>query len=171
MVLKHKTGDHLPGLLWQTFLFWERGWVKHPWMSLSAQSFGHPMCFRSGNVFRRYFKQGVILRVCSVAQLCLTLCSSMDCNLPGSSVHGNFQTRILEWVATSYSRASSWPRDRTCVSCGLSWDYLICLSYHVVQQLLFTHGITILQMRWLSHLDTWIEVRANPAVLNSRLPT
>ena len=46
-----------------------------------------------------------------VAQLCLTLCDSMDCNLPGSSVHGIFQTRILEWVAISFSRVSAWPRD------------------------------------------------------------
>ena len=46
-----------------------------------------------------------------------TLCDPMDCSLPGSSVHGIFQARILEWVATSYSKGSSWPRDRTCVSC------------------------------------------------------
>ena len=129
--------DHLSGSLWQMSLYSERGWVKYPWMSLSTRNSGHPVCLRSGNVFRRYFKQGVILHVCSVAQLYLTLCSSMDCNLPGSSVRGNFQTRILEWVATFFSRASSWPRDRTCVSCGLSWGFLICLSYHVLQQLLF----------------------------------
>ena len=42
-----------------------------------------------------------------VAQLCLTLCDPMDYNLPGSSVHGVFQTRILEWVAISFSRRSS----------------------------------------------------------------
>ena len=42
--------------------------------------------------------------VCSVLQLCLTLCSPMDCRLPGSSVHGISQARILEWVATSCSR-------------------------------------------------------------------
>ena len=34
-----------------------------------------------------------------VAQSCLTLCDPMDCSLPGSSVHGIFQARILEWVA------------------------------------------------------------------------
>ena len=39
-----------------------------------------------------------------VAQLCLTLCDSMDCNLPGSSVHRILQSRILEWVAISFSR-------------------------------------------------------------------
>ena len=40
--------------------------------------------------------------VCSAAQSRLTLCDSMDCSLSGSSVHGILQTRILEWVATSY---------------------------------------------------------------------
>ena len=41
----------------------------------------------------------------------------MDCSLPGSSVHGIFQVRILEWVAISFSRRSSQSRDRTQVSC------------------------------------------------------
>ena len=46
-----------------------------------------------------------------VAQLCLTLCNPKDCNLPGSSVHGIFQARILEWGAIAFSRRSSQPRD------------------------------------------------------------
>ena len=37
-----------------------------------------------------------------VAQSCPTLCNPMDCSLPGSSVHGIFQARILDWVAISY---------------------------------------------------------------------
>ena len=41
----------------------------------------------------------------------------MDCSSPGSSVYGFSQARILEWVAISFSRESSWPRDRTQVSC------------------------------------------------------
>ena len=41
----------------------------------------------------------------------------MDCSLPGSSVHGIFQARVLEWVAISFSRRSSQPRDWTRVSC------------------------------------------------------
>ena len=45
-----------------------------------------------------------------VAQLCLTLCNPLDCSLPGSSFHGIFQARILEWVAISFSRGSSRPR-------------------------------------------------------------
>ena len=40
----------------------------------------------------------------------------MDCSMPGSSVHAIFQKRILEWVAISFSRRSSWPRDQTQVS-------------------------------------------------------
>ena len=52
-----------------------------------------------------------------VAQSCPTLCDPMDCSPPGSSVHGIFQAWILEWVAVSFSRGSSWPRDRTWVFC------------------------------------------------------
>ena len=52
-----------------------------------------------------------------VAQSCPTLCDPMDCSLPGSSVHGIFQARILEKVAIYFSRGSSWPRDWTQVSC------------------------------------------------------
>ena len=46
----------------------------------------------------------------------LTVCNLMDCGPPGSSVQGIFQARMLEWVAISFSRGSSWPRDRTLVS-------------------------------------------------------
>ena len=54
---------------------------------------------------------------CLVTKSCLTLCDPMDCCLPGSSVHGLSQTRILEWVAISFSEGSSWLRDQTQVSC------------------------------------------------------
>ena len=50
------------------------------------------------------------------AQLCPTLCNLMDCSIPGSSVHETFQATVLEWVAISFSRGSSQPRDRTRVS-------------------------------------------------------
>ena len=50
-------------------------------------------------------------------QSCPALCDPMGCSLPGSSVHGILQTRILECVALPSSRGSSWPRDQTCVSC------------------------------------------------------
>ena len=41
----------------------------------------------------------------------------MDCSPPDSSIHGILQARILEWVAISFFRGSSWPRDQTQVSC------------------------------------------------------
>ena len=51
-----------------------------------------------------------------VVQSCATLCDLMDCSLPGPSVHGILQASILEWVAISFSRGSSRPRDQTHVS-------------------------------------------------------
>ena len=51
-----------------------------------------------------------------LAQLCPTLCDPMDCSLPGSSVRGIFQAIVLEWIAISFSRGSSLPRDPTQVS-------------------------------------------------------
>ena len=40
-------------------------------------------------------------------QLCPTLCNPMDCNLPGSSVHGIFEARVLEWGAIAFSGCQS----------------------------------------------------------------
>ena len=54
----------------------------------------------------------LLARVCAqLLQLCPTLCDPMDCSPPGSSVQEILQARILEWVAISYSRGSSWPKD------------------------------------------------------------
>ena len=61
----------------------------------------------------------VILSACMHAKLlqsCPTLCDPMDCSLPGSSVHGISQARILEWVAIPSFGESFQPRDRTCIS-------------------------------------------------------
>ena len=49
-------------------------------------------------------------------QSCPTLCDSMDCNPPGSSVYGFLQTRILQWVPIPSSRGSFQPRDQTQVA-------------------------------------------------------
>ena len=65
-------------------------------------------------------------------QSCLTLCSPTDYSLPGPSVHGIFQARLLEWVAILYFRASFQSRDRTCISClsctGSLILYTCCLG-------------------------------------------
>ena len=63
----------------------------------------------------KYLRQGVKVKVL-VAQWCPTLCHLMDCILPGSSVHGILQARILEWVTILFSRGSSQPRGQTWVS-------------------------------------------------------
>ena len=58
----------------------------------------------------------LILSEVTVAQLCLTLCDPVDCSPSASSAYGMVQARILEWVAISFARGSSQPRDRTQVS-------------------------------------------------------
>ena len=62
------------------------------------------------------------------AQSCLTLCYPMDCSPPGSSVHGIFLARILEWVAIYFSRGSSQPRDQTQVSCIAGRYFNLCAT-------------------------------------------
>ena len=64
-----------------------------------------------GTKLRQTYKHAKLL------QSCPTLCDPMDCSLPGSSVHGILQARILEWVAIPISRGSSLPRDQAWVSC------------------------------------------------------
>ena len=54
---------------------------------------------------------------CLVTKSCLTLCNPTDCRPPGSFIQGILQVRILGWVAISFSRGSSWPRDWTHISC------------------------------------------------------
>ena len=69
------------------------------------------ICCRSG-----VLNPGCTLKWSEVAQSCPTLCDPVDCSPPSSSVHGILQARILEWVAISFSRAPSRPRDWTQVS-------------------------------------------------------
>ena len=76
-------------------------------------------------LFNKKTYQGFIYFVKSICKYffhlylfsCPTLCHPMDCSLPGSSVDEIFQAIVLEWIAISFSRGSSQPRDRTRVSC------------------------------------------------------
>ena len=70
--------------------------------------------FKNTNIIHHFY-------CCLVTKLCLTLCDLMDCSLPGSSVHGVSQARILEWVVIFFSKGSSLCRDWTCVSCIGRW--------------------------------------------------
>ena len=66
---------------------------------------------------KQYQRLTAITRICVlVIPSCLTLCDPVDYSPPGSPVHGILQPRILEWVAISFSRGSSQPRDQTPVS-------------------------------------------------------
>ena len=67
-----------------------------------------------------------------VALSCPTLCDPMDNCLLDSSVHGIFQARVLEWVAISFSRGSSWPRDRTWVSCIVDRHFTVGATREVI---------------------------------------
>ena len=69
--------------------------------------------------------QGCIC-ACSFAQSCPILCDPMDCSLPGSSVHGILQARILKWVVIPSSRGSSPSRDWIHIS------YVSCIGRHVL---------------------------------------
>ena len=78
-------------------------------------------------------------------QSCPTLCDPIDSSPPGSSVHGVFQPRILEWVAISFSRGSYQPRDRTLIAC-------------VVDRLFITEPpgkpmYTRLDFKWITNKD------------------
>ena len=84
------------------------GDVIQPSHSLSSPS---PLTFNLSQ------HQGLFQWVSSLHQPCPTLCDPMDYSPPGSSVHGSLQARILECIAISFSRGSSWPRDLTQVSC------------------------------------------------------
>ena len=72
--------------------------------------------------FHSAFCSHTFVSVCSVTQLCLTLCDALDWSLPASSVHGISCARILEWVAISFSRRLNGPRDRL--------DTSKCSSYY-----------------------------------------
>ena len=73
----------------------------------------------------------------------------MVCSLPGSSVHGILQARVLKWVAIPFSKGSSPPRDRTWVSC-IAGDTLPCTHlYHPKQELKHFHH------PWKFHLSCY----------------
>ena len=103
-------------------------WVKAQTCLLSIVTLTIFRCPSSG---RHVLQTQVYVCVCMPdlrAESCLSRWDPLGCSLPGSSVQGVFQARILEWVAISFSRESSQPRDRACV-------------YHVscVAGRLFTH--------------------------------
>ena len=101
----------------------------HP-LSLTSHDHMLPKCrlggasgglARSQEASAPFYRTGFLVSrpayCCTIAKSCPTLCNPMDRSPPGSSVHGISHTRMLERVALFLSRGSSWPRDRTCISC------------------------------------------------------
>ena len=89
-----------------------------------------------------------------VSQLCPTLCDPMDRSIPGSSIHGIFQARVLEWVAVSFSRGYSRPRNRMQVSCIVGR----CFTVWATREVMKMNGIknqlynVICHSWWFTHL-------------------
>ena len=115
--------------------------------------------------------------VCIHAQSCMTLWDPMDCSPAGSPVHGISQAKVLEWVAISFSRGSSWPRDWTrvsCISCSGRqilhyWDtweahcqgspYSILKCEQIIRWVFF--NLTHLPIIYLKVIDTLSSVSAS----------
>ena len=96
-------------------------WITTNWKILQEmQIWDHLTCLlrnlyadQEATIRNRYGTTG---KESESAQSCPTLCDPMDCVLPGFSVHGFFQAMVLNWVAISFSKGSSRPRNRTRVS-------------------------------------------------------
>ena len=91
----------------------EKGSQVHRWWECK---FVQPLWKTAWSFFKK-IKIEIPCMCTKSLQLFQTLCDPMNCNLPGCSVHGILQTRILESVAMPSSRGSSRPRDQTHVSC------------------------------------------------------
>ena len=105
--------------------------------------------------------QDRVFRTSEVAQLCATLSDPMDCSLPGSSIHGIFRARVLEWGAIAFSHQNNYmiykitlvSRNDRCVS----W----CFYFFIY---LFFGGITYLIVgKWLKCLTLCLDYCFQPA--------
>ena len=103
----------------------------HVSMSFSQIILHSPSPIESKSPFYMIFNTNDV----KLLQSCPTLCESMDCSLPGTSVHEILEARKLEWVAMPFSRGSSQSRDWTHIS------YVSCLGRHFFLPLMLTGRI------------------------------
>ena len=119
------------------------------------------------------FTNHVNVCVYSVSQSCLILCDPMDCSLSGSSVHGIFQARILQWVAISSSRGSSQPRDGTRISCFscIAGRFFTTEPHQGSPAMYIYIGISIYLPTYLpTCLSTYYTRRSNQSILKEISP-
>ena len=102
-----------PRLLWR----WWNYWRNMPPNVLIKKELSRDPSSLYNHVGNWHFRTHGMSIGLLVTQSCPTLSDPMVCSPPGSSVHGIFQARILKWVAISFSRRSSRPRDWTRISC------------------------------------------------------
>ena len=107
--VKLSTGKSDMCILCNQFCF-PRIWDREHKCLFSLSHLNHASWMRS-------YMQCCAVIACSVPQSCLILCNPMNCSPLESSVRGISQARILEWVATSFFRGSSWPKAQTHISC------------------------------------------------------
>ena len=86
------------------------------YIKLFTPNWKHPLTNEWRNKFGIFIQWNIGCMLAKLLQSCLTLCIPMDYSLPGSSVQGILQVRILWWVTMPSSRGSSWPRDLIHVS-------------------------------------------------------
>ena len=106
----------------------------------------------------------------SVTQSWPTLCDPMDYSPPGSSVHGTFQSRILEWVAISSSRGSSRPKDQTSISYISRFRFIYhCATWEapILHLILAKSQKTSLRYVWMRIPSSWRRLLVELVVTHS----
>ena len=89
--------------------------------------------------------------ISQVSQSCPTLCDPMDCSLPGSSIHGIFQARVLDWVAISFSRGSSREYSNFIIQHKL---FSLHFQHQFLKRMPFLHCVFVPTLSWIKWL--WI---------------
>ena len=120
------------------------------WHSKNLKFYTTQNCFYCVYLSIKCFKP-ILSKYLLLVQSCPTLWDPINYSLPSSSVHGILQARILEWVAISFSRGSSWPRNRTQVSC-IAGRYFTILAIVCVSGLPSGHFSLCIVASWLPHL-------------------
>ena len=100
--INHQTQDFCQHVLSRESISWDGGTCLIPQIILVFLK--HSRHFQCVGRTCQAPQRAEWVHACSVAQSCPTLCDPVDCSLQGSSVHGIFQARILEWVAISFSK-------------------------------------------------------------------